>query len=191
MQKNILTKEVTLGIFLIFFILLTRVSHELTLLALPDASLIIFFAAGIFLKNIKWLLFFVCLIVGIDLYAINANNMLQINLTFSYWVYVTTYLLAWYAGKEILSGRPSLKTSIYIPTVLVVLLMAFIVSYSSHYFLSGWINNPEFYGNILFLKENLSSFLATNLTYAIALLVSVKALELIKQSKSTKEFNAN
>ena len=191
MQKNILTKEVKISIFLIFFIFLTRVSHELTLLSLPDASLIIFFAAGIFLKNIKWLLFFVSLIVGIDLYAINANNMLHINLTFSYWVYVTTYLMSWYAGKEILSGRPSLKALIYIPTILGVLVMAFIISYSSHYFLSGWINNPEFYGNLLFLKANLSSFLVPNLTYAIVLIFSVKVLGLIKQSKSSEKFKTN
>jgi len=72
-----------------------------------------------------------------------------------------------------------------------VLVMAFIISYSSHYFLSGWINNPEFYGNLLFLKANLSSFLVTNLTYAIVLLFSVKVLGLIKQSKSSEKFKTN
>ena len=38
---------------LLFFIFLTRFSHELTAFALPDASLIIVFAAGILLKEMK------------------------------------------------------------------------------------------------------------------------------------------
>ena len=54
MQK-LLTKNILLAVMLLFLIMLTRASHELTSLNLPDASLAIFIAAGIFLKLRKFL----------------------------------------------------------------------------------------------------------------------------------------
>ena len=52
-MQTLLKKNILLALILLFLTLLTRASHELTSFSLPDASLAIFIAAGIFLKAKK------------------------------------------------------------------------------------------------------------------------------------------
>ena len=52
---------------LLFFIFLTRFSHELTSFSMPDASLIIFFAAGLLFKPARLLALFIFTIILIKL----------------------------------------------------------------------------------------------------------------------------
>jgi hypothetical protein len=164
MQK-LLTKNILLAVMLFFLIMLTRASHELTSLNLPDASLAIFIAAGIFLKHRKFLFLFIALIVSVDAYIININNMTHINFETSYLGHIFTYILTWELGRKFLSGDKSLKAKLFFPIAFFTIVSSYTISFSSHYFLSGWINNPNFYDGLSFLVNNFNSFFIPNAVY--------------------------
>lgn len=164
MQK-LLTKNILLAVMLFFLIMLTRASHELTSLNLPDASLAIFIAAGIFLKHRKFLFLFIALIVSVDAYIININNMTHINFETSYLGHIFTYILTWELGRKFLSDGKSLKAKLFFPIAFFTIASSYTISFSSHYFLSGWINNPNFYDGLSFLVNNFNSFFIPNAVY--------------------------
>ena len=163
--QKFLTPNVLLALVLLFLIMLTRASHELTSLNLPDASLAIFIAAGILLKKRKFLFLFVALIVSIDAYIININNMSHINFETSYMGHIFTYILTWELGRKFLSGNKVLKAKLFLPVAFLAILVSYIISFSSHYFLSGWISSPNFYGGLSFLANNFNSFFLPNAVY--------------------------
>ena len=109
-MQTLLKKNILLALILLFLTLLTRASHELTSFSLPDASLAIFIAAGIFLKQRKWLIVFVASIVSLDWYIININNMTHINFEASYLGHVFTYILTWELSRKFLSDRKTNKS---------------------------------------------------------------------------------
>jgi hypothetical protein len=163
--QKFLTINVLLALVLLFLIMLTRASHELTSFNLPDASLAIFIAAGILLKQRKFLFLFVALIVSIDAYIININNMTHINFETSYMGHIFTYILTWELGRKFLSGNKALKAKLFLPVAFLAILVSYIISFSSHYFLSGWISSPNFYGGLSFLANNFNSFFLPNVVY--------------------------
>jgi len=164
-MEKILKKNILLALILLFLTLLTRASHELTSFSLPDASLAIFIAAGIFLKQRKFLFLFVALIVSIDTYIININNMIHINFETSYFGHIFTYILTWELGRKFLSGDKSLKVKLFFPIAFFAILTSYIISFSSHYFLSGWVSSPNIYDGFRFLANNFNSFFIPNAVY--------------------------
>jgi len=185
MQK-LLTKNILLAVMLFFLIMLTRASHELTSLNLPDASLAIFIAAGIFLKHRKFLFLFIALIVSVDAYIININNMTHINFETSYLGHIFTYILTWELGRKFLSGGKSLKAKLFFPIAFFAIASSYIISFSSHYFLSGWISNPNFYDGLSFLVNNFNSFFIPNAVY-FGLLYAI--LKIIHKIPKLSAFN--
>ena len=163
--QEVPAKKILLALILLFLIMLTRASHELTSLNLPDASLAIFIAAGILLKQRKFLLLFVALIVSIDAYIININNMTHINFETSYLGHIFTYILPWELGRKFLSGDKSLKAKLFFPVAFFTIIASYTISFASHYFLSGWISSPNFYGVLSFLANNFNSFFVPNAVY--------------------------
>ena len=189
MQK-LLTKNILLAVMLLFLIMLTRASHELTSLNLPDASLAIFIAAGIFLKHRKFLFLFVALIVSVDVYMININNMTHINFETSYLGHIFTYILTWELGRKFLSGDKSLKAKLFFSIAFLAIASSYIISFSSHYFLSGWISNPNFYDGLSYLGSYFNSFFIPNAVYVGILYVAFKIIQqLPKLTTSTNKIN--
>ncbi len=168
-MQTLLKKNILLALILLFLTLLTRASHELTSFSLPDASLAIFIAAGIFLKQRKWLIVFVASIVSLDWYIINVNNMTHINFEISYLGHIFTYIMTWELGRKFLSDSQFLKAKIFFPISLSAILLSYIISFSSHYFLSGWISNPNFYDGLNFLGSYFNSFFIPNAAYMFVL----------------------
>ena len=181
MQK-LLTKNILLAVMLFFLIMLTRASHELTSLNLPDASLAIFIAAGIFLKHRKFLFLFVALIVSVDVYMININNMTHINFETSYLGHVFTYIFTWELGRKLLSGAKSLKAKLFFPIAFIAIVLSYIISFSSHYFLSGWVSHPNFYDGLSYLGSYFNSFFIPNAVYVAVLYIVFKITYKISKS---------
>ena len=173
MQK-LLKKNILLALILLFLTLLTRASHELTSFSLPDASLAIFIAAGIFLKQRKWLIVFVASIVSLDWYIININNMTHINFETSYLGHVFTYIMTWELSRKFLSNGKFLEAKIFLPFAFIIIILSYIISFSSHYFLSGWESNPNFYDGLNFLGSYFNSFFIPNAVYVCVLYVIFK-----------------
>ena len=189
MQK-LLTKNILLAVMLLFLIMLTRASHELTSLNLPDASLAIFIAAGIFLKHRKFLFLFVALIVSVDVYMININNMTHINFETSYLGHIFTYILTWELGRKFLSGDKSLKAKLFFPIAFFAIASSYTISFSSHYFLSGWISNPNFYDGLIYLGSYFNPFFIPNAAYVGILFIAFNIIQqLPKLTASPNKIN--
>ncbi|MDC0183105.1 hypothetical protein OAJ43_03065 [Nitrosomonadales bacterium] len=163
------TNTFKIALVFIFLILLTRVSHELTLFSFPDASLIIFFAGGMFLKKIRWLMFFLAYIVCIDLYMINYSLLDKINLNIGYLLHLSIYPLCWIVSKKLLSEKNNLNVTLFFSSIIFVIIMAYFISTSSYYFLSEWVHEPNIPGSYIFLKANFLHYIIPNLIYAFIL----------------------
>jgi len=173
-MEKILKKNILLALILLFLTLLTRASHELTSFSLPDASLAIFIAAGIFLKQRKWLIVFIASIISLDWYIVNMNNMTHINFETSYLGHIFPYILTWELSRKFLSDDKFLKAKLFFPIALIAIVSSYIISFSSHYFLSGWVSNPNFYDGLGYLGSYFNSFFLPNAVYVAILYITFK-----------------
>jgi len=60
-SKFFLNKHLAIAAVIAFFMLLTRGSHVLTHVSLPDASLVLFLLGGLLLKRAAWFIAFFCI----------------------------------------------------------------------------------------------------------------------------------
>ena len=161
---------------------LTRFSHELTPLSLPDASLIAFFAGGLLLKKIRYLLFLFVALFFIDLYAISIHQYAEVTISISYLTHMVTYLIAWQIAKNWLSDRQlEIKRFFKISTTIIV--VTYFISYGSYYLLNTIANDTTFFN---FMAMDLKDFLITNFAYAIILLASIKIIDAMANQKKPK-----
>ena len=157
---------------LLFFIFLTRVSHELTSFALPDASLIIFFAVGMLFKSGRLFALFILTLVFVDSFAIYKESYSEIGLlNLGYLLHLSIYPLAWFVASKIKAGNGRSFSQ----SVLWVILLGFLISYGSHYYLYILPTNPT-YSLMSFLQDNLWAYLPSNIGYAFILFVTFKML---------------
>ena len=161
---------------------LTRFSHELTPLSLPDASLIAFFAGGLLLKKIRYLLFLFVALFFIDLYAISIHQYAEVTISISYLTHMVTYLIAWQIAKNWLSDRQlEIKRFFKISTTIIV--VTYFISYGSYYLLNTTATDTTF---LNFIAMDFKDFLITNFAYAIVLLASIKIIDLLANQKKPK-----
>jgi len=164
-----LEKVLLIGL-LSFFIFLTRGSHLLTSFSLPDASFVLFFAGGIFLKEYKWLCYFIIISLGIDFLSPppGLENSYLFNL--GYVGLLLSYCVSWFLGMRLnkLSifsfNRFLWKGSIFI-------ICSYLISTLSFYYLSGWEVQE---GITNFLGKNSQEFFIINIAYLLILFVLVK-----------------
>jgi|GEM_PF-673529 len=157
---------------LLFFIFLTRVSHELISFSLPDASLIIFFTAGILFKPGRLLALFILTLIFVDSFAIYKESYTEIGLlNLGYLLHLSIYPLAWFIASRIKTAN----ASSFSQSVLWVVLLGFLISYGSHYYLHISPSNPT-YTLLSFFQDNLWAYLPSNIGYAIILFVILKVI---------------
>lgn len=138
----------TMGFFaaLILLMAATRYNHFGSAVALPDASLAVFFLAGILLPRMGWMALaafaFLLLEAGaIDYYATEIQGVSDWCITPAYWFLIPTYASLWlggswfarqqqngWRGAWLFAGAAWLSTS-----------FAFLISNASFYLLSGRI----------------------------------------------------
>ena len=161
--------------------LLTRGFHSSTVFNLPDASFIIMFAGGIFLKKIKWFVFLLFLSIGIDILAIKQIiNLYIINL--GYLGLIFSYSISWYLGQKLYKNNTSNKTFISISSVF--LISSYIISTVTFYFFSGWKIEQE---NILiYMNTYFLEFLGNNLFYLLILFIIIKTSNNLKLNSIIK-----
>ena len=161
--------------------LLTRGFHSSTVFNLPDASFIIMFAGGIFLKKIKWFFFLLFLSIGIDILAIKQIiNLYIINL--GYLGLIFSYSISWYLGQKLYKNNTSNKTFISISSVF--LISSYIISTVTFYFFSGWKIEEE---NILrYMNTYFFEFLGNNLFYLLILFIIIKTSNNLKLNSIIK-----
>lgn len=131
-------QQVLIGLILALLMLATRFHHFGSALSLPDASLAIFFIAGIYLRPALFFGVFLAEAGVID-YVATANGVDGWCMSPAYVFLIPTYACLWFAGR-VYARKHRNTWSTLAPLSIAVLLstgMAFLISNASFYLLSG------------------------------------------------------
>lgn len=126
---------------LAFFMMLTRGSHVLTSVSLPDASLVLFLLGGLFLKRWGWFAAFFMLGSIIDFGAAALDPAQGFCLTDGYWGLIPAYGAMWLGGRWLAKQDDAFAAIPYVGTALITTLIAFVISTQTYYLFSGRFPN--------------------------------------------------
>ena len=121
-------------IFLVFLMLLTRGSHLLTSVSLPDASFALFLIGGILLKKPKWFISLFAFSFVIDLITLSVNTIYQIPINLGYLGLFASYGIMWFFGLRIANTKSFLKFAAF---AVIATLITFVISTQTYNLLSG------------------------------------------------------
>ena len=98
---------------LLLIMILTRGSHLLTSITLPDASFALFLIGGMLLKKPKWFISLFAASVIIDLIALSINPTDQIPINLGYLGLLPSYGIMWLIGLYVSKTKDILKFLIF------------------------------------------------------------------------------
>jgi len=176
-------EKILLISILTFFIFLTRGSHLLTSFNLPDASFVLFFVGGMFLKEYKWLCYFLVISFGIDLLSPppELDNLYLLNL--GYFGLIISYFLSWILG-EYLNRTSIFSTKKFFAISLLLIVSSYLIStLTFYYFSASQIQQNVYDFVLLYFRE----FFIVNTVYILILLVFIKTyLYVFRNDKVSK-----
>lgn len=118
---------------------ITRIHHFGDTFLLPDASLAVFFLAGLFRCHRYLLLAFFVEAGLLDYLAIHYFNVSDVCLSSAYVFLVPTYVVMWFCGAQCYQFKDNFKITFML--FLAGVTGAFLISNFSFYFLSDQISN--------------------------------------------------
>jgi len=167
----------------IMLMLLTRGSHFLTAYELPDTTFILMFAGGIFLRRFKYFLSLIFISIMIDYFSLDAGIVISYLFNFGYLGLIATYSIIWFFGSK-LSNDSITKMPLFLINGFLFLLISFLGSSLTFYFLSSW---PIFEKNLLeFLVQHAPSFMLANLTYLVIMFTSKSFIDYLYKFRKFK-----
>ena len=110
---NLIYKKYVLIVVILFLMVLTRGSHLLTSVSLPDAGFALFLVGGILLKKPKWFISLFAASVIIDLIALSINPTDQIPINLGYLGLLPSYGIMWLIGLYVSKTKDILKFLIF------------------------------------------------------------------------------
>ena len=187
---NLPSKGLIIAAAIAFFMLLTRGSHVLTHVALPDASLALLLIGGLYLRKAAWLVGFVMLATAIDFSAAAIDSLQAYCLTIGYWGMLPTYAAMWLAGVWLgkqSNGLDALKFSL---AAVVSTLVAFVISTQTYYLFSGRFPNHGLVETMQYGWNYLPSYLAYTAMYLVGFWALAKASSKLNFIKSPTSHTA-
>lgn len=130
-------KTLLIAMAFAFFMLLTRGSHVLTHVSLPDASIVLFLLGGLFLKRTGWFIAFFILATVIDFGAAAFDPAQGFCLTNGYWGLIPAYGVMWLGGLWLSKQTKAFNTLPYALVGLSTSFLAFVISTQTYYLFSG------------------------------------------------------
>jgi hypothetical protein len=133
-------KPLLIAVAIAFFMLLTRGSHVLTHVSLPDASLALFLLGGILLKRWGWFAAFFVLATVIDFGAAALDPAQGFCLTNGYWGLIPSYGAMWLGGLWLGKQQDTFATkniASYTAVSMSATFIAFVISTQTYYLFSG------------------------------------------------------
>jgi len=134
MVMNLFLKKYTAIMIIVFLMVLTRGSHLLTSVSLPDASFALFLIGGLLLKKPKWFISLLSFSVAIDLVTLSMNSAYQIPINLGYLGLLPSYGIMWFFGLSIANTKDFLKFSLF---GVIATLISFLISTQTYNLLSG------------------------------------------------------
>jgi hypothetical protein len=132
--KIISSKSIFTFTSLFALMTLTRGSHLLTSVSLPDASFALFLIGGILLKKPKWFISLFAFSVVIDLVTLSMNTIYQIPINIGYLGLLGSYGIMWFFGSRIAHSKSFLKFAAF---GIISTLITFVISTQTYNLLSG------------------------------------------------------
>ena len=132
--KSLEIKSIVTLILLFLAMSITRGSHLLTSISLPDASFAIFLIGGMLLKKSKWFISLLMFSFFIDLLTLSVNNMYQIPINLGYLGLLPSYGVMWIIGSRITNTKSFLKFTTFSA---IATLITFLISTQTYNLLSG------------------------------------------------------
>src|SRR3989344_8561943 len=129
-------KHFGIAVAITFFMLLTRGSHVLTAISLPDASLALFLLGGLFLKRAGWFAVFFVLATVIDFGAAALDPAQGFCLTNGYWGLIPAHGAMWLGGLWLSKKQDAFAAVPYAAVSLVTTMIAFVISTQTYYLFS-------------------------------------------------------
>jgi len=172
LTKNIDTKAFITYILLLLAMSITRGSHLLTSVSLPDASFAIFLIGGMLLKKPKWFISLFILSVVIDLATLSINTAYQIPINLGYLGLFASYGIMWLFGSRIANTKSFSKFAAF--SVLATLI-AFLISTQTYNLLSGTF--PD-----ITIKQSIQTgweYLPQSFIYTMSYLMSYWGIQLL------------
>ena len=157
-------KYISISIILLLMIL-TRGSHFLTDVSLPDASFALFLIGGILLKKPKWFISLFTISVAIDLITLSMNGAYQIPINLGYLGLLPSYGIIWFIGSRIANTKNFIKFTSF---GALATLLAFVISTQTYNLLSGTFPNITIKQSMQTGWEYLPQSLIYTMSYLIA-----------------------
>ena len=163
--KNISSHKNIIFVSLLIIMTLTRGSHFLTAVSLPDASLALFLIGGIYLKQIRFFIALFLFGLFIDFGAAALDPKLGFCLTKGYWGLIPTYAVLWVCGFDLNQRERLQKLSVFIPIVSIAIVLAFIISTQTYYLFSERFGNPNLLKSIFHGWEYFPQYFMASFCY--------------------------
>ncbi len=186
MNISTLTKPLLIAVAIAFAMLLTRGSHVLTLVSLPDASLALFLLGGLMLKRWAWFAAFFVLATFIDFGAAAIDPIQGFCLTNGYWGLIPSYAALWFGGLWLSKQTNPFSPLRFAAVSLGATFVAFVVSTQTYYLFSGRFPAEGLIESMKHGWNYLPNWMAVNAAYfglvlmVVALIRSVKPAEISK-----------
>lgn len=159
-----------------FFMLLTRGSHVLTSVSLPDASLALLLIGGLYLRKAVWFALFVVLATAIDFGAAAIDSIQAFCLTDGYWGMLPAYAVMWLAGVWLSKQADSTDIAKFAAASFVSTFAAFVISTQTYYIFSGRFPDAGIVESMQHGWEYLPSYMGFTAMYLVAFWALTKAL---------------
>ncbi len=186
MNLSTLTKPLLIAASITFAMLLTRGSHVLTQVSLPDASLVLFLLGGLLLKRWAWFAALFALATFIDFGAAAIDPAQGFCLTNGYWGLIPSYAALWFGGVWLSKQANAFSLLRFGAVSLGATFVAFVVSTQTYYLFSGRFPANGVIESMQHGWNYLPNWMGVNAAYfglvlmVVALVRSVKPAEIFK-----------
>jgi hypothetical protein len=190
MQNTMIsTKHLLIAVAIAFFMLLTRGSHVLTNVALPDASLALFLLGGMLLKRWGWFAAFFVLATVIDFGAAALDPAQGFCLTNGYWGLIPSYGAMWFGGLWLSKQHDAFANKNIVTYAVVNMLttfIAFVISTQTYYLFSGRFPAQGIIESMKHGWEYLPSWMGFSAMYFAIFWLSVALWRSVKLAQTSK-----
>lgn len=179
-------KHLAIATIIAFFMLLTRGSHVLTSVSLPDASLALFLFGGLYLKRAGWFALFFILAAVIDFGAAALDPAQGFCLTDGYWGLIPAYGAMWLGGRWLANRQDAYAPLPYASTAVITTIAAFVISTQSYYLFSGRFPDAGLVESMQHGWEYLPSWLGFSVMYFAIVWVAERVLRSVNAKRSVQ-----
>lgn len=179
-------KPLTIAAIIAFFMLLTRGSHVLTHVSLPDASLALFLMGGLLLRRFVWFAAFFILATVIDFGAAAFDPAQGFCLTNGYWGLIPAYGAMWLGGIWLAKQKDAFNLVPYVSISLGTTFIAFVISTQTYYLFSGRFPAEGVVESMQHGWEYLPSWMGFAAIYFAVIWLTVKVLRNVKALQTSK-----